>query len=44
VFVVNSATKITAFMPAHTAGTVHLRVTTSDGTSDPTGGDQFTYQ
>jgi hypothetical protein len=44
VFVINSATQITAFLPAHAAGTVHLRVTSSDGTSAPTAGDQFTYQ
>jgi hypothetical protein len=43
-FVVNSATKITAFSPAHAVGTVHVQVTGPDGTSTPTAADQFTYQ
>jgi hypothetical protein len=43
-FVVNSPTQITAFTPPHAAGTVHVRVTTADGTSAPTAADQFTYQ
>jgi hypothetical protein len=43
-FVVQSANQITAFTPPHAAGTVHVQVTTSDGTSAPTTADQFTYQ
>lgn len=43
-FVVVSANQITAFSPPHAPGTVHVQVTTSDGTSAPTAADQFTYQ
>jgi hypothetical protein len=43
-FVILSPTQITAFSPPHAAGTVHVRVTTSDGTSAPTAADHFTYQ
>jgi hypothetical protein len=42
-FVVNSATQITAFMAPHAPGMVHVRVTTTDGTSAPSAADQFTY-
>jgi hypothetical protein len=42
-FVVNSASQVTAFMPPHAAGTIHVRITTADGTSAPTAADQFTY-
>jgi hypothetical protein len=42
-FVVLSANQITAFSPPHAPGTVHVQVTTSDGTSAPTAADQFTF-
>jgi len=42
-FTVNSGTQITATSPAHAAGAVDIRVTTSGGTSAITAGDQFTY-
>jgi hypothetical protein len=42
-FVVNSATQISAFAPAHGAGTVSVQVTNADGTSSG-GGNQFTFQ
>src|SRR5439155_3443996 len=42
--VVNSATSITAVSPATlTPGTIHVRVSTSGGTSPAVAGDQFTY-
>ena len=43
VTVVN-ATQITATAPAHAAGTVHVTVTTSGGTSATSANDQYTYQ
>jgi hypothetical protein len=42
-FVVNSDTLITATSPAHAAGVVDVRVTTTLGTSMITPADQFTY-
>jgi hypothetical protein len=39
-----SPTKLTAVSPAHTAGAVHIRVTTAAGTSLATGADSYTYQ
>ena len=42
VYSVNSATQIIAVAPAGT-GTVHVTVTTADGTSATTSADQFTY-
>ena len=42
-FSVNSATSMTAFCPAHAAGTVDVRVTTPGGTSAITAADQFVY-
>src|SRR5207249_5111901 len=42
--VVNSSTSITAVSPATiTPGAVHVRVSTSGGTSPAVAGDQFTY-
>ena len=42
-FTVNSATQITATVPAGSAGTVDVRVTTTGGTSATSAADQFTY-
>jgi hypothetical protein len=42
-FTVNSATNISAFCPAHAAGTVDVRVATPGGTSAITAADQFVY-
>ncbi|MGP0070165.1 MAG: beta strand repeat-containing protein [Isosphaeraceae bacterium] len=42
-FTVVSATEITAVSPAELAGTVDIRVTTTDGTSATGSPDQFTY-
>jgi hypothetical protein len=42
-FTVNSAAQITAVSPAHTAGTVDIRVTNGAGTSPITAADQFTF-
>jgi large repetitive protein len=42
-FWVNSDTSITAFTPAASAGTVDVTVTTLDGTSATSAGDQFTF-
>ena len=43
VYVVNSATQITATLPSRAAGTVNITVTTPGGTSPTTAADQFTY-
>jgi hypothetical protein len=43
-FTVNSATKITATSPAHAAGVINVRVTTSAGTSPIVTADRYTYQ
>ena len=40
---VNSSTSITALTPAHTAGSLAVSVTTQNGTSLTSAGDQFTY-
>lgn len=42
-YTVNSATQIIATSPAGSAGTVHITVTTSGGTSTTDVDDQFTY-
>jgi hypothetical protein len=42
-FTVSSATRITATVPAQVAGTVDVTVTTPNGTSAATAGDQFAY-
>ncbi len=42
-FVTNSDTWITATVPAGTAGTVDITVTTNNGTSTTSGADEFTY-
>jgi len=42
-FTVNSATQITAVVPAGVAGTVDVAVTTSNGTNSNTTSDNFTY-
>ena len=42
-FTVNSATSITAFDPAHSAGTVDVTVTTPGGTSATSAADRYTY-
>jgi hypothetical protein len=42
-FTVNSPSSITAYSPAHAAGTVDVTVTTWDGTSATSPADQFTY-
>lgn len=42
-FIVNSSTSITAVSPQHAAGTVDVRVATSQGTSPTTPDDQFTF-
>jgi hypothetical protein len=42
-FTVNSATSITAVDPAEAAGTVHVTVTTANGTSVTNAADQFTF-
>jgi hypothetical protein len=42
-FTVNSDTRITTTSPAGSAGTVHVTVTTPQGTSAPSNADQFTY-
>jgi IPT/TIG domain len=38
-----TAESLTAVAPAQGAGTVHVKVTTEGGTSEPTAADQFTY-
>jgi hypothetical protein len=43
-FTVNSDTKITATSPAHAAGVINVRVTTSAGTSPIVTADRYTYQ
>ncbi len=43
VYTVNSATQITATAPVGDPGTVHVTVTTPDGTSATTPSDEFTY-
>lgn len=43
VFAVNSDSSIMAISPAHSAGQVHVRVTTTNGTSAATNADLFTY-
>ena len=42
-FTVSSATSITAVAPARGAGSVHVRVTTSAGTSVTSAADRYTY-
>jgi subtilisin family serine protease len=42
-YVVDSSTKITAVAPAHSAGTVGVRVTAAGGTTPDTSADDFTY-
>ena len=42
-FVTNSDTWITATVPAGSAGTVDITVTTNNGTSTTSGADEFTY-
>ena len=42
-FSVDSPTQITATTPVHAAGTVHVQVTTTAGTSANTANDDFTY-
>lgn len=42
-FSVGSDTSITAVAPAHSAGVVHVRVTTSAGQSPAVAGDRYTY-
>jgi hypothetical protein len=42
-FTVNSDTSITATVPAETAGTVDVVVTTQTGTSETSSSDQYTY-
>jgi IPT/TIG domain len=42
-FTVNSATSITVDVPAGSAGTVDITVTTPGGTSTTSSGDQYTY-
>jgi len=42
-FTVNSATQITATSPAGAVGTVHILITTANGTSTPITADQYTY-
>jgi len=43
-FTVNSSTKITAVIPAHAAGTFHVKVHTPVGLSSATNHDLFTYE
>ncbi len=42
-FTVDSGTRITAVSPAHPLGTVHVTVTTPQGTSAPSDTDRFLY-
>ena len=42
-FTINSSTQITATAPAGSAGTVHITVTTPQGTSTTSSADEFTY-
>ncbi len=42
-FVVNNDSSITVTVPAGSAGTVDIRVTTNNGTSTTSGADEFTY-
>jgi hypothetical protein len=42
-FTVNSITQITATAPAESAGTVHVTVTTPQGTSSTSSSDEYTY-
>jgi hypothetical protein len=43
-FTIDSATQITALAPSRVAGTVDVRVTNPDGTSQVNQADQYTYQ
>jgi hypothetical protein len=42
-YTVDSATQITAMSPAHSAGSVHVTVTTPGGTSTTSASDQFAF-
>ncbi len=42
-FTVDSATQITAYAPAESAGTIHITVITPYGTSSTSSADQFTF-
>ena len=41
--VIHSGTKIVAYPPAESAGTVGIKVTTPGGTTTPTLADQYTF-
>src|SRR5439155_21810624 len=42
-YTVDTPTQITAVSPAHAAGTVHITVTATGGTSTATAADEFTF-